>query len=956
MKKTHQKLTLLILLLSFAVSGMKTDTEKFNNLQANPKKTAIQYLSGKGKDSMVAWDFYCSDGRGSKEWTKIGVPSCWELQGFGNYNYGHDEKSKKTIYKEYGLYKHQFKVPKEWKNREVKIVFEGVMTDAEVKINGKLAGEIHQGAFYEFKYSISKLLKYDEENLLEVKVNKVSANASINFAERNADFWIFGGIFRPVYLEALPKENVSRVAIDAKADGSIVTDVFTDSKKAKSVALFLSDVNGNKIQELSISKSMQEKGKWALTTKAKNIKSWNPEQPNLYDLNIQLLDKNKHVLHIVKERIGFRTVEVLEGDGIYVNGVRIKFKGVNRHSFYPSSGRTTSKTLSIKHAQMIKDMNMNAVRMSHYPPDKHFLAACDSIGLFVIDEVCTWHSPHLDTEVGEKIVKETVVRDVNHPSILLWANGNETGWNTELDDDYAIWDIQKREVLHPWNIFNKTNTMHYPSYHVFAYDTYAKDKIYFPTEFLHGLYDGGHGAGLEDYWQQMWNMPLSAGGFLWDFADEAVVRTDKNGILDTDGNHASDGIVGPYGEKEASYFTIKEVWSPISIEKRYIKPDFTGVFRVENRFHYTHLNECKMTAKWGQFNGPNGIDTIKIISENSIDLPDLKPSEKGTFKIALPKNWKTADVLTMTATAPNGLEIFTWSYPVKTPKEINKNLVDFSEKGKLKTSVTDGLIHIEANGVHFSFSEKTSLLQEVKKGNKLIPFTNGPVIFEHKDKIESVKIKKLKNRVEIVTVFEMSDKSPAWASHKEYSSDKITWTVYANGLLNLDVEIKGKKIVKGYKGITFSFPETEVAGMKWLGDGPYRVWRNRMKGTKFQVWENDYNNTVTGESGFVYPEFKGFFSSLNWVQLKGKNNNGFTVYCNSENTFLRMLTPESPKEDPRKRVSPQFPKGDISFVKNIPAIGTKFQTGDAMGPQGNSENYFGNDDEPISINLTFEFY
>ena len=140
---------------------------------------------------------------------------------------------------------------------------------------------------------------------------------------------------------------------------------------------------------------------------------------------------------------------------------------------------------------------------------------------------------------------------------------------------------------------------------VFAYDAYSKDKIYFPTEFLHGLYDGGHGAGLDDFWKQMWNMPLSAGGFLWDFADEAVVRTDKNGFLDTDGNHAADGIVGPYGEKEASYFTIKEVWSPVYIEDRFVKPDFNGVFRVENRYHFTNLNECKITAKWVNFSGPN---------------------------------------------------------------------------------------------------------------------------------------------------------------------------------------------------------------------------------------------------------------------------------------------------------------------------------------------------------------
>ncbi|WP_298534446.1 glycoside hydrolase family 2 TIM barrel-domain containing protein [uncultured Algibacter sp.] len=917
-------------------------------------KTEIHYLSGTDKDNLVEWDFYCSDGMNSKKWTKIGVPSCWELQGFGNYNYGHDAKSKKEIHDEHGLYEHVFQAPIEWGNKEVRIVFEGVMTDAEVKINGQLAGEIHQGAFYEFKYSISKLLKYGTKNILEVKVNKVSENESINHAERNADFWIFGGIFRPVYLEILPKDHIERVAIDAKSDGTLKTDVFSTSKKVKSIRLSLSNLNGEDVQNLTI-ESSNLTDKWHVSTKAKNIKSWNPESPNLYNLNIQILDKKGKVLHQVIKRIGFRTVEVVESDGIYVNGQRIKFKGVNRHSFYPSSGRTTSKTLSIEHIKMMKDMNMNAVRMSHYPPDVHFLNACDSLGLFVIDEVCTWHSPHLDTKVGEKIVKETVIRDVNHPSILLWANGNETGWNSELDDDYAFWDIQKREVIHPWNIFNKTNTMHYPSYHIFAYDTYAKDKIYFPTEFLHGLYDGGHGAGLEDYWKQMWNMPLSAGGFLWDFADEAVVRTDKNGVLDTDGNHAADGIVGPYGEKEASYFTIKEVWSPIHIEERYIKPDFNGVFRVENRYHFTNLKACKMTAKWVRFNGPHGNTDFEIISESHVELPDLEPLAKGDFKLKLPEIWRTADALHLTATNKHGKEIFTWTYPVKTPKQSNKAHMKISNNGKISTWEENGLVYVSSNNMRYVFSKETSVLKEVQKNEKVIPLSDGPIIFNHKDKIESVKVNILDDRVELITIFEMTDKSPTWAQHKEYSSDVIKWTIHSNGLLDLYLEIKGKKIVKGFKGITFSYPETEVLGVKWLGDGPYRVWRNRMKGTKFQVWENDYNNTVTGESGFVYPEFKGFFSSLYWMKLKGKHDNGFTVYCNSENTFLRMLTPQQPKEDPNHRVSVDFPEGNISFVKNIPAIGTKFQMGDKMGPQGNSENYFGNDDNPIVINLIFEF-
>ncbi|RLD23999.1 MAG: hypothetical protein DRI70_08695, partial [Bacteroidetes bacterium] len=181
------------------------------------QKTELLYLSGTGADHTVEWDFYCSDGMNSGNWTTIEVPSCWEQQGFGSYNYGQDSFVDRL--NETGLYRYSFEIPAAWKAKQVYIVFEGVMTDAEVKINGKLAGPTHQGAFYQFNYDISKHLKYGSINKLEVLVKKHSENESVNLAERRADFWVFGGIFRPVLLEAKNKENINRVEIDSRANG-----------------------------------------------------------------------------------------------------------------------------------------------------------------------------------------------------------------------------------------------------------------------------------------------------------------------------------------------------------------------------------------------------------------------------------------------------------------------------------------------------------------------------------------------------------------------------------------------------------------------------------------------------------------------------------------------------------------------------------------------------------------
>ena len=172
------------------------------------QETMIQYLSGTDKDHTVAWQFFCSDGMKSGQWTTIAVPSCWELQGFGGYNYGWD----RDPHREQGHYRHTFQAPETWRGRRVFLTFEGVMTDATVSLNGQSAGPTHQGAFYRFQYEVTDLLKLGGENELDVLVDKESANASVNEAERRADYWIFGGIFRPVYLEIKPRDSRRRNA------------------------------------------------------------------------------------------------------------------------------------------------------------------------------------------------------------------------------------------------------------------------------------------------------------------------------------------------------------------------------------------------------------------------------------------------------------------------------------------------------------------------------------------------------------------------------------------------------------------------------------------------------------------------------------------------------------------------------------------------------------------------
>lgn len=903
----------------------------------NAQQTETQYLSGTGSDHTINWQFYGTDGMNSGKWTTIPVPSCWELQGFGKYNYGLDKDDVQG--REQGLYKYEFNAPSSWKNKVVDIVFQGVMTDAEVKVNGKSAGPTHQGAFYAFKYDISSLLNYGSKNLLEVTVSKHSANESVNAAERRADYWIFGGIFRPVYLEASPSTHIEHVAINAKADGEFIASInTTDGKGDFEVFVDIYNSRNSKIAGFK-AKNVNDNAwnRFLVLEKLKGIKLWSPEFPNLYKAVFSIRKKGV-LLHIIEKKFGFRTIEVKQRDGIYVNGVKVKMKGVNRHSFYPTTGRTTSEKLSIEDVTMMKDMNMNAVRMSHYPPDDHFLDVCDSLGLFVLDELAGWHG-HYDTPTGSKLVKEMIEHDVNHPSIILWDNGNEGGHNLDLDHLFDEHDIQNRVVIHPWQLFNGIETQHYREYNYGIANYNAGRDIVMPTEFLHGWFDGGHGAGLEDYWEKMWHDPLSAGGFLWDLADEGVVRHDKNDSIDTDKFRGADGIVGPFHEKEGSYYTIKEVWSPVYFENKEITDDFDGAFNIENRYFYTNIAQCKFNWVLKSFQNAS----LKEIKGNII-APNIQPGQKGVLKMNLPTNWKAYDVLYLTAFGNDGKEIFTWSFPITKPAAFTKKLLQSNAGNKVVITEQDSTFHIDANGIQIRINKQNGSLVEVKNAKGLIPFNNGPIVQEAVNNFSNFTQRFNADTLIIESTFD-----------RKRSYNTLQWTIYPSGIIKMQVHYFPAEYFTWFDGVNFSLPEDQIKGVEYMGNGPYRVWKNRLKGNQFGIWNKKYNNTETAES-WNYPEFKGYHSNMYWCKFI-TSTQPFTVYTENEDLFLRLYS-AAYKTDQWHNYEPLFPNGDISFMQGIPSIGTKNQRAETTGPMGMKNIFYDYEKEPgrsLSITLYFDF-
>jgi hypothetical protein len=941
----------------FAMSGLSAARHGESPVATAGHQTQRQYLSGHDKDDAVPWQFMCTSGQRAGEWTTLPVPSQWDVLGFGTLNY---RKDRGPAADEKGLYKHEFTVPAGWAGKRVYLVFEGVMTDTTATVNGQSVGPTHQGGFYRFKYDVTPLLKFDAPNLLEVTVAKHSANDSVNNAERTADYWLFGGIYRPVYLQAVPQQFIDRVAINARADGQFDMDVFTDgAADGDMIEAQITQLDGRPVGEPFKAKIAGNTA--TLSARIDSPRQWSAETPNLYRVAVRL-ERGGQVVHSYDQRFGFRTIEVRDGDGIYVNGRRVVLKGVNRHSSWPDSGRCLSEKVHRLDVETMKDMNMNAVRMSHYPPDAEFLDVCDELGLYVLDELAGWHQ-YYDTPTGKRLVEATVTRDVNHPCILFWDNGNEGGFNKDLDEVFGQFDPQQRRVLHPWEEFNGINTAHYLEYDRAAvasqgaptrhgtgktYEEWEDTKdphkyIYMPAEMLHGLYDGGAGAGLEDYWRLMSDSPVLGGGFFWVFADEGIKRADT-GKMDCSGNEAPDGIVGPYREREGSFYTIKELWSPIQVTR-----NADGTLTVENRYSFTDANECKFTWRLRRFKRPNepgaGYTLVNTSGPNTFNVPSIPPGETAKVRIGLPSTDEVADALAIRVDDPSGRELWTWVWPISEPPAEpgadngNRNISPRLRRGTgqgegalesrnaVITETADDLV-VTTGDLEVRFSRETGLLSGVRRGEQTFSLVHGPwpaVDGSKEHPIDAIfTLKSLKHHLD--------GRDAVITATYDGELQEAVWRVRPDGWVQCDYRYQATGPMQ-YHGVQFDYPEHLVKGKRWLGDGPFRVWKNRLRGNTLGVWENDYNNTITGYSGWEYPEFKGCFANVRWLQLRTIEG-PITIVPGSQDVFVQVLTPDEPPDNLVGETKVSLPEAGLAILNAIPPKGSKFKPAASTGPQG----------------------
>ena len=398
-------------------------------------------------------------------------------------------------------------------------------------------------------------------------------------------------------------------------------------------------------------------------------------------------------------------------------------------------------------------------------------------------------------------------------------------------------------------------------------NTNAGKVIYMPTEFLHGLYDGGPGAGLEDYWRAMRGAAAPGGGFLWALVDEGVQRRDT-GQLDVKGNPAPDGIVGPYREKEGSFYTIKELWSPIVV-RRGAEDRRRLELEVENRYSFTDAAQCRFHWELRRFPSPlrDGAQ-MELVASGKAEPPAIPPGTTGKLALRLPDEWDQAHVLALEVRDPGGRELWTWTWPLGGLEKFRRQLTQpatttadgvarlFRTETTYELSAGDGRSGSDrqsGSDLTVVISRETGELLQVRRGDRVLSLANGPRAAAG----ESTCRQTVGGTV-----------GPDAVVQAQYGGAlaAVTWRLQGNGWLHCSYRYRASG-PQPYHGVLFDYPEAAVKHKRWLGDGPYRVWKNRLRGVTLNLWENDYNDTLTGWRDWVYPEFKGVFANVHWLEL-----------------------------------------------------------------------------------------
>ena len=845
-------------------------------------------------------------------WKTIPVPSNWEMQGYGtpiytNSRYAFEanppfirpvkgwttEKEPNAV----GSYRRTFTLPANWKDREIYLHFNGIYSAAYVWVNGKKVGYT-QGSNNDAEFDVTPYVKHGSENLVCVEVYRWCDGSYIE----DQDMFRLSGIHRDVYLEARKKLHVRDVYATTQLSDDLkkatvqveveVQNLGGKSAKTPEVAIF--DPNGKEVGRATLSMQLPAKGrrgKGTATFSLTNPSLWTAETPNLYSVTVSL-DGDVSTF-----RYGLRKIEN-RGGFVYINNSRVLFKGANRHDTHPTLGKAIPVESMIEDILLFKRYNLNTVRTSHYPNDPRMYALYDYYGLYVFDEcdqeghglygklckIDSWKDAFVDREV------RMVMRDRNHPSVIFWSMGNETGAGQNfVACKEAIKALDGRLIHYcEQNDIADMDSKMYPSMKDMINqdrDESKQGRPYFLCEYAHAM--GNAIGNLKEYWDYIeFDSKRMIGGCIWDWVDQGLCKFGEPenkmyfgggfGDMPNDNDFCVNGIITSDRHVTPKLQQVKKVYQYVSFRLNDSKQ-----LVIKNRYGFLNLKDFRLSYTFerdGQLVGQGSRVMPSVAAGDSVVLNDIMtgaPALGGLLTLNLslelirPTVWADAGhsvaeeqiVLSDEKTAHYDL--------LKTPTAFNiEKLADggvcargtnwqvaFNTDGRLVSLQYDGqeMIH-DGQGLQFNGfrsinnDHRNASVEIVPEGMDFRNSAKGDTLFV------SVKQKAVQNRSEVPV--------------------DIKYIVTADGRVEVQASFdNSQNRAFSRLGLQVSLSKA-LENVDWLGRGPMENYPDRLDAARIGRWKLSVTDM---EEEYIRPQSMGQRCDVRWLSLTDSQGRGITI-------------------------------------------------------------------------------
>lgn len=916
-------------------------------------------------------DFYKPD-FSTKDWAIIEVPSTIERQGYGvplylnrgypfkvNPPFVMDEPDPQyTAYNQrnpVGSYCRTFKVPGDWDEKRIILHLAGASSGTFIWVNGKKIG-YSQDSKLPAEFDITDAI-VPGENLLAIETYKYCDGSYLE----DQDYWRLSGLFRDVFIRAVPQTTLWDVYAQPKVNlmnrqGSIVLHYsaanFSErTTKNYSLKVSVKSPDGKSIVEnksFDLEPFIQGFNDEVMLPDIDlgKVELWYDDKPVQYSVNVELKQKNR-VVEAYKLPVAFRKIEV-SGNTLLLNGKKLKIRGVNRHEFSPDQGWTITRKEMIRDLELMKQANVNFVRNSHYPNDPRWYELCNQYGIMVMDEANVEShglSYHKRVLPGDKPgwtvacvdrMKRMVIRDRQFPCVLMWSLGNEAGYGTAFQKMREVTlanDPEKRLIQYA--DMNAVADMDSQTYTTIAWlkkhlqgkaerkgehgestneeqhGKYPSGRPFIMNEYAHAM--GNSLGNFNDYWQLIYENDMLAGGFVWDWVDQALYKNRKNpteefvyggdfGDYPNQNNFCINGLIGANRIPHPHYYELQKVYQPVSITLVKTEP---LVVEIINRQMASNLNEYnfryQIIADGHQVaEGKLNATDIASLEKEQVFLPNIDYDSTKECYLTLQLLLKEDKLW-----AKRG-DVFAWEqFQLNSPK---KNEDPSAEQGisKLKETENERDYIISGDSFSVKIDKSTGMISEYKVGDEVL--IDGAIRFNFwralTDNDKGWKVDRKmgiwKNEAENFKLlsFKVSETDcNAIAVDSRYLFEatqsvlEMRSLIYQDGTIDIDYRISIPDQAPNVPRIGLQFTlNSKFQNIEWYGRGPQENYFDRKLGAVIGIYQSTLNDFITP---YVRPQENANRCDIRWVKFADNNKQTISFDADDSYTFSVSAWPYS---------------------------------------------------------------